>query len=121
MKTHGIILGASLLFLSSCMSSGPNAVQRGTLGEELNSICFNRQINGWQPLNRNAIILEKGVNDYYRVTLDGGCDAQSSGLSIATESRTGICLQEGDEIDFEGDFSPSCRIDQINAWIPAIE
>lgn len=121
MKTNGIILGASLLILTSCTSSGPSAVQRGSPGEELNSICFNRQINGWQPLNRNAIILEKGLNDYYRVTLNGGCDAEHSGLSIATKSRTGICLQEGDEIDFEGDFYPSCRIDQINAWIPAVE
>lgn len=121
MKIPVIMLGMSLLLLNACQSSGPNAVQRGTPGEELNSICFNRQINGWQTLSRNAIILEKGVNDYYRVTLDGGCDVQRSGLSIATESRTGICLEEGDEIDFEGDFSPSCRIDQINAWTPAIE
>lgn len=121
MKTRSMILGASLLVLAACQSSGPNAVQRGSPGEQLSSLCFNSQINGWQPLSRNAIILEKGLNDYYRITLDGGCDAQHSGLSIVTESRTGICLGEGDEIDFEGDFSPSCRIDQINAWVPAVE
>ena len=121
MKISTPILATGLMLLTACQSSTPNAVQRGTPGEELTSICFNRQISGWQPLSRNAIILERAVNDYYRITLDGGCDAQRSGLSIATESRTGICLEEGDEIDFEGDFSPSCRIDQINAWIPAVE
>ncbi|MDP1931046.1 MAG: DUF6491 family protein [Gammaproteobacteria bacterium] len=121
MNIRILMLATGLLVLAACQASTPNAVQRGTPGEQVSSICFNRQIDNWQPLSRNAIILERGLNDYYRVILDGGCDARRSGLSIVTESRTGICLEEGDEIDFEGDFSPSCRINQINAWIPAIE
>jgi len=115
------MLTAVAILLTACQSSGPSAVQRGTAGEEMNSLCFSNQIRGWQPLSRNAIVLEQGLNDYYRVTLNGACDATRSGLTIATESRSGICLEIGDDIDFANDFSPSCSIQSIHAWTPAPE
>lgn len=116
-----IVLAGVALLLIACQSSGPSAVQRGTAGDEVNSVCFTNQIRGWQPLSRNAIVLERGLNDYYRVTLNGVCDATRSGLTMATESRSGICLGIGDDIDFANDFSPSCSIQSIHAWTPAPE
>lgn len=116
-----IIFAGVALLLVACQASGPSAVQRGTPGEQVNSVCFTNQIRGWQPLSRNAIVLERGLNDYYRVTLNGACDATHSGLTMATESRSGICLGIGDDIDFANDFSPSCSIESIHAWTPAPE
>lgn len=116
-----IIFAGVALLLVACQASGPSAVQRGTPGEQVNSVCFTNQIRGWQPLSRNAIVLERGLNDYYRVTLNGACDATRSGLTMATESRSGICLGIGDDIDFANDFSPSCSIESIHAWTPAPE
>ena len=116
-----IIFAGVALLLVACQASGPSAVQRGTPGEQVNSVCFTNQIRGWQPLSRNAIVLERGLNDYYRVTLNGACDATRSGLTMATESRSGICLGIGEDIDFANDFSPSCSIESIHAWTPAPE
>ena len=119
--TPRILLVAIPATLVACQSSGPSAVQRGSAGEEVSSVCFNRQLNNWQPLSRNAIVIERGMNEYYRLTLSGACDATRSGLTLATESRSGICLDSGDEVDFSGDFAPSCLINSIHAWTPAPE
>lgn len=116
-----IILSTAILTLAACSSSGPSAVQRGTAGEEVSSLCFARQVDSWQPLSRDSILLKKGVNDYYRVQLAGVCDPQRAGLRLVTQARSGICLGSGDQIDFEGDFATSCTITQINAWTPAPE
>lgn len=112
--------------LASCTSTdegpategGLTDSRHGVAGDEVASICFNREISSWQELTRDSIVLERGLDDYYRVELAGPCEPRDAFLSLRVESRDGICLGTGDEIDFPDDNAPSCTIRRINEWIP---
>jgi len=116
----GILLPLALL-LAACAGNREGreeAIAQGTPGRSVQSICFVRQIESWQPLSEQTIIVERAVNDYYRLDLIGACEPELTYNTIQFESRSGICLTTGDEIDFPGDFAPACTIQSIDTWIP---
>lgn len=93
------------------------------LGEEVRRICFQRNINNWKGVKGedNVILLEEGVNDWYRVELIGACRYPDIRFThqIALETRPGGgCVTNGDVItliDRTG-FNRRCTITQINEW-----
>lgn len=93
------------------------------IGEEVNSICFARTINGWKALKGvdNVVLLDKGVHDWYYVELTGYCPARvfQSAERIAIESRpAGGCLTRGDTIVVHdvGNLANRCFIKKMSKW-----
>lgn len=88
-------------------------------GAEVDRICFTNNINGWNALGRNAVLLEKGVNDWYKVELTGTCDPQWAFESIALVSRPGgaSCLTRNDRLITDDVSVPGvCYVDRIFEW-----
>ena len=93
------------------------------LGEEVSNICFASTINGWRSVKGedDVVLLEKGVNDWYRVELSGGCDEHlfRSAMTIGIDSRPGGgCVSRGDVIivkDSPG-FTRRCMITRMYKW-----
>lgn len=93
------------------------------IGAEVNKICFPRNINGWKSVKGedNVVLLEEGINDWYRVEVSGGCDEQVFRFAhvIGIKSRpAGGCLRRGDLILVEdgGGFARRCFIKRIYQW-----
>lgn len=93
------------------------------LGEEVDRICFASTINGWRSVKGedDVVLLERGVNDWYRVELTGGCNESlfRSALTIGIDSRPGGgCVSRGDVIivkDTPG-FTRRCMITRMYKW-----
>ena len=93
------------------------------LGAEVSRICFPRNINNWKEVKGedNVLLLEQGVNDWYRVELAGACRYSDIRFTqkIALETRpAGGCVTRGDVItliDGAG-FNHRCPITGINQW-----
>jgi hypothetical protein len=101
------------------------------LGAAVDRICFSRDINNFQTIDDedDAVLLERGVNDWYKVTLAGACDYNRLRFaqSVAIDERPrGGCVTRGDALVFSdsafGDFSfpnaTRCIIDEIHRWNP---
>jgi hypothetical protein len=93
------------------------------IGEEVNSICFASTINGWRSIKGedDAVLLERGVNDWYKVSLSGACDERlfRSAIAIGLESRPGGgCVSRGDVIIVEDTpgFTRRCMITRMYKW-----
>jgi hypothetical protein len=87
-------------------------------GKEVRQICFNQQIRNWRELDRKSIIVEKGVNDEYKLELIGSCQPQDAFLNIGLVSRVGggSCLSSGDKLVTDAQFDGSCSIRRIYEW-----
>ncbi len=93
------------------------------IGEEVNRICFGANINGWRAIDDtdNAVLLQRGVNDWYYVELLGACSHRvlRSAIEIGIESRPGAnCITRGDLIivrDTPG-LPRRCNVRRIYAW-----
>ena len=120
-------LAALTFFAMSALADEPeNNTEHGVdlrIGEEVNRICFPRNINGWKAVKGedNVLLLEEGVNDWYRVELIGACDYRvlRRAMAIAIDSRPrGGCITRGDRIIVEDSpgFNRRCAISQINVW-----
>lgn len=116
------------------LSAGKSTVESQVdprLGEEVDRICFSRDIDGFRTLDDedDAVLLERGVNDWYRASLSGPCNynllrfAQSVAID---EQPRGGCVMRGDALIFSdsafGDFSipraTRCVIVEIHRWNP---
>lgn len=93
------------------------------LGKEVNSICFQRNINGWRAVKGedDVVLLERGVNNWYRVELNGGCDERlfRFAIAIGIESRPGGgCVSRGDVIIVEDGpgFDRRCVVRRMYEW-----
>lgn len=93
------------------------------IGEEVKSVCFAQTISGWRAIKGedHAVLLEKGVNDWYRAELAGSCRESDfrSAITIGIESRpAGGCLTRGDAIIVKapGDFMQRCIITRLAKW-----
>ena len=93
------------------------------IGKEVNSICFQSTINGWRAVKGedDVVLLERGVNNWYRVELLGACDYRlfRSAISIGIDSRPGGgCVTRGDRIIVEDGpgFNRSCVITRMYEW-----
>jgi hypothetical protein len=101
------------------------------VGEQVSRICFGRNINNFKTIDGedDAVLLEKGVNDWYKATLIGACSYRQLkwAMAVAIDSRpAGGCVSPGDVLIFTrsvtGEFSfpdtTRCVIDDIYKWDP---
>ncbi len=122
MKAY-IISGAAILMAGACQSpTGERAeMAEGEVdvrqGEEVSQVCFSRQIRSWSELGRDSVLIEKGVNDHYKLDLIGTCDPQNAFTSIGLVSRgASSCLSRGDRLVTDDSFGGSCSIMRIYEW-----
>ena len=98
------------------------------IGEEVKRICFARNIDNFKSIDGDdqAILLEEGVNDWYRVELSGACRGSTirHAQSIALDPRAGSCLRRNDVLILSDSVFGSndafrnrrCFIGKINVW-----
>jgi hypothetical protein len=93
------------------------------IGPEVDRICFASTIDGWKEAKGfdDAVLLERGVNEWYLVDLSGACRARDFRFAqtIGIESRpAGGCVSRGDVILVEsgGGFMNRCFISKIRKW-----
>ncbi len=112
---------ASALLFAACSTppaqtadAKPDARQ----GKEVRQVCFNQQIRNWRDNDRRSIIIEKGVNDEYKLDLIGTCQPQDAFLNIGLVSRVGggSCLSTGDKLVTDTRYDGSCSIRRIYEW-----
>ena len=115
------------ILVSACVTSGNDVSEPKKVdprqGEEVNQICFNRNMDGWSPLegNNKAILVTDRRRDEYKLDLIGTCDPQWAMMRIATISRgNSSCLSRGDKIVTDADMNmqDSCTIRRIYKWHP---
>lgn len=118
-----LALGAAII--ASSAFAEENAVSKADprIGKEVNKICFARNIDGWKEIDGedDVVLLETGVNDWYRVELSGACPASLFRFAqwIGIDERpSGGCVTQGDAIVVQdtGNFTRRCYITQINEW-----
>lgn len=122
---------AAFGFFGAARSSEPAADADPRLGEEVDRICFSRNITNFQTIDDedDAVLLERGVNDWYKTTLTGACNynALRFAQSVAIDERPrGGCIRRGDALVFSdsafGDFrfpnATRCIIVEIHRWDP---
>ena len=98
-------------------------------GEEVNRICFGRNINGFKAIKGedDAVLLESGVNRWHKAELAGACSYRRLkwAQAVAIDQRPrGGCVTPGDALIFTnsitGDFSfentTRCIITDIYEW-----
>lgn len=101
------------------------------VGDNVDRICFGRNINNFTAIDGedDAVLLEKGVNDWYKATLTGACNYRELkwAQAVAIEQHpAGGCITPGDYLIFSqsafGDFrfpnAPRCAISKIYKWDP---
>ncbi|MGD2132716.1 MAG: DUF6491 family protein [Maricaulaceae bacterium] len=122
----GIAAGlAGSLALAGCQSTTTAAEREAQRemeiaarqGEQVDRICFTRNIRGWREFGDDAVLLEAGLNDWYKVDLSGFCQPDQAFDTIAIESRGGVCLNRGDNISTpDAPLGGRCFIDHIYEW-----
>jgi len=98
-------------------------------GEQVDRICFGRDINNFKTIKGedDAVLLEKGVNDWYKATLIGACSYRQLkwAQAVAIDQRpAGGCVTPGDTLIFSRSISGSfrssdttrCAISEIYEW-----
>lgn len=123
MRTVASVALGAAIFASSAFAE-ENAVSKDPrIGKEVNRICFAQSINGWKEIKDEdgVVLLETGVNDWYRVELSGACPASLFRFAqwIGIDERpSGGCVTQGDAIVVKdtGDFTRRCYITRINEW-----
>lgn len=125
--------GIAVLAVVAALAAGATAEETPDprLGQQVDSICFGRNINNFRAIDGvdDAILLEKGVNNWYKASLIGACNYSQLkwAQSVAIEQRpAGGCVTRGDYLIFSnsafGDFSfpnsTRCAISEIHEWNP---
>jgi len=88
-------------------------------GEAVDNICFTRDINGWRELGDSAVLVQKGVNDWYKLDLIGTCrpDQAFNAIAIRTRPSAGFCLSKGDTVTtYTTPMAEQCAISAIHKW-----
>ena len=127
MKLRVLALLALLAGISAAAAEGGKVDPR--LGDQVDRICFGRNINNFKAIDGedDAILLEKGVNEWYRAKLIGACNWHELkwAQAVAIDQRpAGGCVTPGDYLIFSrsafGDFSfpntTRCAISEIHEW-----
>lgn len=125
------IAGAASLFLLPGSHAAADESEKSDLrvGEKVDRICFGRNINNFKAIKGedDAILLEKGVNDWYKASLTGACPFRELNWaqSVAIEQHpAGGCVTSGDYLIFSrsafGEFrfpdTRRCAISEIHKW-----
>ncbi len=120
------IAGAAMCSLAFAAAGEGQAQQvspNPQIGEEVDRICFVSNINGWRSVKGedDVVLLQRSVNDWYRVELTGGCRESilRSAIDIGIDTRPGGgCITRGDVIivkDTPG-FARRCMISHMYKW-----
>lgn len=130
MKRLGIAFVSAALALTAAASAEPEKPDP-RVGEQVDRICFGRNINNFKTIEGedDAILLEKGVNDWFKATLIGACNYRELkwAQAVAIDQRpAGGCVTPGDYLIFSrsafGDFkfpnTTRCAISAIYKWDP---
>ena len=122
MKAIAPIAGALAIAASTGAVAGPPPADP-RIGPEVSKVCFIGDINSWRALKGEdrAVLLEKGVHDWYRAEVSGSCyhDDFAFAEKIALASPTGGCLTVGDTIIVRGSAggpTERCIITKLNKW-----
>lgn len=112
---------ASTMFIAACSTAPVETAEKKPdlrQGEEVNNICFQTQIRNWRALDHKSIIVEKGLNEEYKLDLIGTCDPQDAFTTIGLVSRIGggSCLESGDKLLTDSRYDGSCSIRKIYKW-----
>lgn len=128
MALLAVIAGGALALAGAASANDENSGDP-RVGEEVSRICFGRDINNFETIEGedDAVLLEKSVNEWYKVTLIGACSYRQLkwAMAVAFDDRTG-CVTRGDALIFTqsvmGDFSfqdtTRCIVDDIYRWDP---
>jgi len=123
MNIQSVIGFAAALTIAGMTAQAEEEGADPRIGEEVNRICFGANINGWRTVDRldNAVLLQRGVNDWYYVELLGACDYRvlRSAVQIGIDSLPGPnCITRGDLIivrDTPG-LARRCNVQGMYAW-----
>lgn len=95
------------------------------LGEAVNKICFNRNIDGFRTMNRDTVVLQSGISDEYLVEVGGVCSNLQHAQSMAIDSSLS-CVRRNDYLivsdsafsldDGIGIGPDRCIIKKIHKW-----
>jgi hypothetical protein len=114
---------AAACLLAACQSTEPAPTAETKpdprQGAEVRDICFASQIRNWRELDRDSIIVERGVRDEFRLVLDGACDPSGAFLNIGLVSRFGggSCIGRGDRLVTDERYAAGpCIIRRIYEW-----
>ncbi|GJL95803.1 MAG: hypothetical protein DHS20C05_22080 [Hyphococcus sp.] len=93
------------------------------IGPEVDRICFASSIDRWQSLKGQdgVILLDRGANNWYHVTLNEGCSEKiiKRADAIVLESTPGSgCLTQNDRITVKeiGGIPYQCRVRKMHQW-----
>ncbi len=118
-----LALGAMLGAAPAKDDADKSAVRDPRIGDAVDRICFQRNIRNWREIRGedNVVLLESGVNKWFRVELMGACDASvfRFAQTIAIESRPATgCVTRGDYILVQegSGFTQRCYITDIYEW-----
>jgi hypothetical protein len=128
MRKFSILLALAAAVAGSALA-GDEATADPRVGEKVDRICFGRNIDGFKTVKGmdDAVLLEKGVNDWYLATLSGACSYSRLkwAMGVAIDQRpSGGCVTPGDHLIFTnsvtGDMSfpntTRCVINGIYEW-----
>jgi hypothetical protein len=95
------------------------------IGEEVNQVCFARNLDSWQNVDNDgrAVILKMNNRETFKATLSGVCEPDWATVGIAVITRPGSnCISRGDRLKTDGDtargYGSACTISHIYKWNP---
>ena len=117
-----------LLSCTTIADEGPKGIAAFAddprLGEQVNKICFKRNIDGFSAATRDTVVLSAGVNDDYIVEVFGSCTNLRHAQSIAIDSNLS-CVDDNDYLIVSESVFPRndrafdlerCSIRKIHKW-----
>jgi hypothetical protein len=119
---HAIAAGAAALLTAACTTPATETAAMAEpdprQGAEVRQICFTQQIRGWREHDRRSIIVEKGVNQEFKLDLIGTCQPDDAFLTVGLDTRvgSGTCLSTGDRLVTDVTYDGSCSIRRIYEW-----
>lgn len=129
MNVHPILAASALLVLAGCATDDATTktAEAETVdprrGDEVDRLCFARNINGFGETTRNSVVVSEGL-DQYLVETFRGCFDLDDAQSLAIDSSLS-CLTRGDRITgFDSVFGPdntrprsyACTVKAIYEW-----
>lgn len=99
--------------------SGAGALSDPRKGEAVEKVCLASELSDWAELGEGAVLVRRGPQEYYLVTLVGACRPDLARNQIAIASRSGSpCLQRFDEITTgrEVSFGQACTVEGLYRW-----
>ncbi|WP_068544749.1 DUF6491 family protein [Thalassotalea crassostreae] len=114
-----------VLVLNACSTSTDNPPEKVDIrqGEEVNQICFTRELDNWDTIeDDNKALIVKDRNDVeYKLDLVGTCDLRNATFAIGTVAKgPRNCLGKGDKVitDIDTAIPANCTVMAIYLWHP---